>query len=201
MLRRIGATVFAPAIAFACLCWPGAAAQTAGQSGNSTMESSGHAAQTNTDRTFIRKAAEGGLAEVELGQLAQQKAQSPEVKQFGERMATDHAKANQELKNVASNEGVPLPNKLDAKDAATKARLEKLSGAEFDRAYMRDMVTDHTKDVREFEREASSAKDPAVKNFAAQTLPTLQDHLKQAKNVAQTAGATQTKRHSPTGTE
>jgi putative membrane protein len=78
---------------------------------------------------------------------------------------------------------VSLPTKLDAKDAATKARLEKLSGKAFDRAYMRDMVLDHTKDVREFRMESKTAKDSSVKNFAAQTLPTLEDHLKEAKSI------------------
>jgi putative membrane protein len=77
---------------------------------------------------------------------------------------------------------------LSAKDAATKARLEKLSGKAFDRAYMRDMVTDHTKDVSEFRMESKNAKDPDVKNFASQTLPTLKDHLKEAKSIAPKAG-------------
>ena len=96
----------------------------------------------------------------------------------------DHSKANDQLKEVAQKEGVTLPTKLDAKDAATKARLEKLSGEAFDRAYMKDMVADHTKDVREFKNEANNGKDPDVKNFAAQTAPTLEDHLKEAKNIA-----------------
>src|SRR5581483_10268084 len=102
------------------------------------------------DRQFVKKAAEGGLAEVQLGQLATEKAASPEVKQFGQRMVDDHTKANEQLKQVASDEGVTIPDKLSAKDAATKARLEKLSGKAFDHAYMRDMVMDHTKDVSDF---------------------------------------------------
>lgn len=136
------------------------------------------------DRQFIRKAAEGGLAEVELGKLATEKADSSEVKQFGQRMVDDHTKANDQLKQVASEKGVTVPEKLSAKDAATKARLEKLSGKAFDRAYMHDMVTDHTKDVSDFRMESKRAKDSDVKNFASQTLPTLQDHLKQAKSLA-----------------
>jgi putative membrane protein len=164
----------------------------AAQSSNEKMASanSGTSAKlAPADRQFIKKAAEGGLAEVELGKLATEKAESPEVKQFGQRMVDDHTKANDQLKQVASEKGVAVPEKLSAKDAATKARLEKLSGKAFDRAYMRDMVTDHTKDVSEFRMESKNAKDPDVKNFASQTLPTLQDHLKEAKSIAPKTGA------------
>jgi putative membrane protein len=142
-----------------------------------------------SDRTFIKKAAQGGLAEVELGKLATEKAASPEVKQFGQRMVEDHSKANEQLKQVASEKGVAVPEKLSPKDAATKARLEKLSGKAFDRAYMHDMVVDHRQDVSEFRMEAKNAKDPDVKNFASQTLPTLEDHLKEAKSIAPKTGA------------
>ena len=163
------------------------------QSSNDSMASGNSASSTGklapADKQFIKKAAQGGLAEVQLGQLATEKADSPDVKQFGQKMVDDHSKANDQLKQVASNKGVTVPDKLSAKDAATKARLEKLSGKAFDRAYMRDMVMDHTKDVSEFRTEAKTAKDPDVKSFASQTLPTLQDHLKQAKSIAPKAGA------------
>lgn len=136
------------------------------------------------DRHFIRKAGEGGLAEVELGKLAAEKGQSEDVKKFGQRMVDDHSKANDQLKQLAESKGVTLPTKLDAKDEATKKRLEKLSGEKFDRAYMNDMVQDHTKDVSEFKKESTTAKDSDVKSFASQTLPTLQDHLKEARSIA-----------------
>lgn len=178
-LRNIGL-----GLAMAGLCSLGAVAQSNTNNSNSTNAMGTAKHMTASDRMFIRKAAEGGKAEVELGKLAQEKAASPEVKQFGERMVNDHSKANDQLKEVVQKEGVTLPTKLDAKDAATKARLEKLSGEAFDRAYMKDMVADHTKDVREFKNEAKNGKDPDVKNFAAQTAPTLEDHLKEAKNIA-----------------
>jgi putative membrane protein len=177
---------FGLGLAIAGLCTLGAAAQ-AGSHGATNSTNAGMSTGKNvtvSDRTFMRKAAEGGKAEVELGKLAQEKAASPEVKQFGERMVNDHTKAGDELKQVAEKEGVTLPEKLDAKDAATKARLEKLSGDAFDRAYMRDMVKDHTEDVTEFRNEAKNGKDPEVKSFASQTVPTLEDHLKEAKNIA-----------------
>jgi putative membrane protein len=176
-------------VAFAAGSFIGAAAQMSETpSGNSASSSS---ALSASDQQFIKKAAEGGLAEVQLGQLATEKASSPEVKQFGQRMVDDHSKANDQLKQVASQKGVTVPDKLNAKDAATKAKLEKLSGEAFDRAYMKDMVTDHTKDVSEFKMASKNAKDPDVKNFASQTLPTLEEHLKQAKSIAPKS-ATQT---------
>ncbi len=146
--------------------------------------SSNKGSLTAADRHFMDKAAEGGKAEVELGQLATQKASSEDVKKFGQRMVDDHTRANQKLQELASQKGVTLPDKLSAKDQATKDRLEKLSGKQFDQAYMRDMVKDHTKDVNEFQKEANTAKDPDVKSFAQTTLPTLQDHLKEAKQIA-----------------
>jgi putative membrane protein len=177
------------------LCSLGAAAQ-AGSYGAPNSTNTGMSTPKNatvSDRTFMRKAAEGGKAEVELGKLAQEKAASPEVKQFGERMVNDHTKASDQLKQVAEKEGVTLPDKLNAKDRATKARLEKLSGEAFDRAYMRDMVKDHTEDVAEFRKEANNGKDPEVKSFASQTVPTLEDHLKEAKNIAPKTAAQMTK--------
>ena len=135
------------------------------------------------DRAFMRKAAEGGQAEVELGRLATEKASSPEVKEFGQRMVDDHSKANDRLKQIASEKGVKLPEKLTTKDEATKRRLEKLSGESFDRAYIRDMVADHSQDAAEFRSEASKAKDPDLKSFASETLNTIEEHLKEAKKL------------------
>lgn len=160
------------------------------QSGNSSQGSGMNAGKTATaslspvDKKFITKAAAGGMAEVELGRLATQKAASDDVKKFGQRMVDDHSKANDQLKVLAGSKGIDLPGKLDAKEQATKDRLSRLSGEQFDRAYIQDMVKDHTKDVVEFRHESSVAKDPEVKNFAAQTLPTLQAHLSQAKGIA-----------------
>jgi putative membrane protein len=137
-----------------------------------------------SDEKFMTEAAQGGLAEVELGKLATEKGSSDQVKKFGQRMVDDHSKANDELKQLASSKGVNLPDQPKAKDKATKERLSKLNGAEFDRAYMQDMVKDHKKDVAEFNKESNSAKDSDVKQFASKTLPTLKDHLQQAQQIA-----------------
>ena len=136
------------------------------------------------DKTFVMEAAKGGMAEVELGRLATEKASNADVKQFGQRMVDDHGKANDELKSLASQKNVTLPTELDAKSKATQERLSKLSGDAFDKAYMTEMVNDHNKDVGEFSRASKTAKDADVKSFAEKTLPTLQDHQKMAKEVA-----------------
>ena len=161
-----------------------AVAQQNKNSNNTQMSSKESAATTMTDTHFLDKAAEGGLAEVEFGKLAEQKAGDEQVKKFGERMVTDHCKVNQQLKDVAQQEHIQIPDHLSATDQAAKDRLEKLSGAEFDHVYMKDMVKDHKADIAEFARESESAKDPAVKNFAQQTLPVLRQHLQIAEKIA-----------------
>ena len=153
-------------------------------SGSSMSSSSTKSNLSLSDKKFVRDAAQGGMAEVELGKLATEKASSDDVKKFGQRMVDDHTKAADQLKQVASSEGIQLPRGLSAKDKMTEERLSKLSGEQFDKAYMADMVKDHTQDVTEFQHESHSGKDAAVKNFASQTLPTLEDHLKQAKEIA-----------------
>lgn len=144
------------------------------------------------DRAFVREAAIGGMAEVDLGQLAASKAESPDVKQFGQRMVDDHGKANEELKSWASQKNVTLPTELDAKHKAEHTKLEKLSGAAFDRAYMASMVADHNKDVAAFTRESKMAKDAELKAWAGKTLPTLQEHQKMAKTINAKVGAAKT---------
>jgi putative membrane protein len=142
------------------------------------------------DQAFVLEAAKGGMAEVELGKLAAEKGSSPEVKKFGQRMADDHGKANTELKSLAQNKGINLPAAPDSKGEGLHDRLSKLSGAEFDKAYMKAMVSDHKKDVNAFRKESQSGKDPEVKAWAAKTLPTLEDHLKMAEQTNKGAVAT-----------
>jgi putative membrane protein len=154
---------------------------------------------SSADKTFINKAAEGGLAEVQLGQLAKDKAQDQKVKDFGQRMVDDHTKANDQLKSLAKQKGVTLPTDMSAKDKTEQDRLSKLSGAQFDKAYMKYMVQDHTQDVSEFQKEARSAKDSDVKSFASSTLPTLQDHLKMAKSINPTGASAKSSSGSSSG--
>lgn len=132
---------------------------------------------------FMQKAAIGGMAEVELGKLAQERASNPAVKQFGARMVRDHGKANAELKTLAKSKGVALPTKLDAKHASVRDELAKLSGADFDRAYVDAMNEDHEHDVAEFRQTADSGKDAEVAAFAKRTLPTLEEHLTEVQRL------------------
>jgi len=136
-----------------------------------------------TDSTFITKAAHGGMAEVELGRVAQSRASSQKVKDFGQRMIDDHSKANDELSKIAGKQGVTVPTGMSASDQATKDKLSALSGHEFDVAYMQDMVKDHREDISEFQKEANSGRDSDVKAFASQTLPTLREHLRLAEQT------------------
>ena len=141
------------------------------------------------DAMFIRTAAMDGMAEVEHGQLAAQNATHNEVKQFGQRMASDHGKAGDELKGLASQKNVTLPATLDSKHKAMQDKLSKMKGDAFDRAYMAHMVTAHQQAVALFQKEASGGKDADAKAWAAKTLPTLQEHLKMAREVNAKVGA------------
>ena len=146
------------------------------------------------DETFMIKAARGGMAEVELGKLAVDKAASDEVKKFGRRMVDDHSKAGDELKTLAQNKHITLPTTVGPQDQALHDRLAKLSGAEFDRAYMREMTKDHDKDVKAFRHEAQSAQDPDLKQFAAKTLGVIEQHDKMAHDIGQSLTAVSSSR-------
>jgi putative membrane protein len=135
------------------------------------------------DRQWVTKTAEGGMAEVALGRLAKEKASSDSVKEFGSRMVDDHSKANDELKKIASEKGIDLPADTDAKHKAEMRKLEKLSGAQFDRAYMQAMTKDHDHDIAHFEQGSRQLQDEDLKKFASNTLPTLREH----RNMAQSA--------------
>jgi putative membrane protein len=144
---------------------------------------------SKADRTFAMKAAQGGMAEVQLGKLAVDRASSQKVKDFGQKMVDDHSKASDQLKSIAAKENLTLPTSLSTKDQALKDRLSNLSGPAFDKAYMNSMVKDHETDIAEFQKEANSGSNPDLKNFASQTLPTLQQHLDLAKSTASSVGA------------
>ena len=201
--RVAGVVSFCIAAAFCTQA--GAAGTTSSSSANAPAASAGagnamsakDAKVASSDRKFMEKAAQGGMAEVKLGQLATQKAGSDQVRQFGQRMVDDHSKADEQLKQVASNKGVTLPTELDKSTQKEYDKLSKLSGADFDREYMKHMVSDHKQDVGDFKAQASKAKDPDLKAFAASTLPTLEQHLTLAQSTekatnAKSGDATQT---------
>ena len=138
---------------------------------------------SKSDQDFATKAAAGGMMEVDLGQLAASKATSNDVKDFGNRMVSDHGKAGDELKSLASQKGLTLPATPSAEETKTSTDLSKKNGAAFDKAYMSDMVKDHEKDAKEFEKASKNVKDPDLKSWATQTLTVVQDHLKMAKEI------------------
>lgn len=132
---------------------------------------------------FATRAAQGGMAEVELGRLASQKAQNAEVKKFAQMMVQDHTNANTELKSLASKKNITLPTALDAEHKAVMDKLQGLSGAEFDKAYMDAMVEDHEKTVDLFQAQADDGADADMKAFAAKTLPKVKQHLEMAEKI------------------
>ena len=146
-----------------------------------TGEQTGMANLSSQDRDFLMDAAMGGLMEVELGNVAAQKGTSDAVKQFGQRMVDDHSKANAELTTLATSKGITLPTALDEKHQQRVAKFSSMSGAEFDRAYSKEMLSDHNKDVSEFEKQSKKGTDADLKAFASKTLPTLQEHQQMAK--------------------
>lgn len=148
---------------------------------NSNMSNMNRGAIGNND--FMLKAAQGGIAEVELGRLASTKAQSADVKKFAQTMVQDHTNANTELKSIATKKNMMPPTDTDAEHKTVMTRLQNLSGAEFDRAYMDAMVADHEKTIALFEAGSEIGTDADIKTFAAKTLPKLRTHLEMAQQI------------------
>jgi putative membrane protein len=144
---------------------------------NSTMEISG------VDAKFAVEAASGGMAEVELGNLAQTKATNPQVKDFGAMMVKDHSKANAEMKGLAGSKKIVLPTSLSNEDQKLKTTLASKSGADFDKAYVDAMVDDHKKDIKAFEEARHKVKYPEMQAFIDKTLPVLRMHLQAIQKI------------------
>lgn len=135
------------------------------------------------DRDFVMEAASGGLMEVELGKLAQTNGSSPQVKEFGRMMVTDHTKANTELKAVAKAKNITIPTTPAEKQQKNIDDLKAKKGADFDKDYIDLMVSDHKEDISKFEDESNNGKDTQVKAFATKTLPVLKKHLEHVQTV------------------
>jgi putative membrane protein len=195
---RSSLTLTLGAVALAAALVPGAASarddqtqQHGSQPGaQQGAHGAGAAQMPTTAKDFVEDAARDGAAEVALGKLAVAQAESRDVKQFGQRMVDDHTKANQELTSIASTKGITVPSQPNAKQKATMDRLSKLSGAEFDRAYMQEMMKDHDHAVAAFRTFSERGDDPELKQFAEKTLPTLQEHERLAETTAGKVGVT-----------
>jgi putative membrane protein len=149
---------------------------------------SGNTGQTMKDKMFLRKASEGGMAEVQLGQLAAEKADSADVKAFGQKMVTDHTALNNQMKPIAQSMGVMAPKRLSKEDQAEYDKLNSLSGKDFDMEYLAYMVKDHHKDLREFREESQNAADPALKDAVTKGEQVIHEHSMMVDKLAKEKG-------------
>ncbi len=145
-------------------------------------------AASNPDASFYKNAAEGGIAEVDAGHLAQDKGNSQQVKDFGAMMVKDHTAANEKLQTLASSKGVTLPTSAGVGQMATKAKLNVLTGDTFDKSYVKNQIAAHRQTIALFRKEISSGQDADAKAFATATLPTVRAHLKAINAIAADMG-------------
>jgi putative membrane protein len=141
-------------------------------------------AASNPDESFYKKAAEAGMGEVELGNLAQQKTPDPQLKDFAAMMVKDHSAANDKLKALAASKNVSLPSGAGMKNAAEKAKLDVLKGDTFDKSYIKSQVKAHKETIDLLNKEIASGQDPDAKAFAQSVLPTVRSHLKAIDSIA-----------------
>jgi putative membrane protein len=138
-----------------------------------------------TDKAFVKKALQGGMAEVQLGQLALQKSSNDDVKQFAQKMVDDHTKLGDQMKQVAQQLSVKVPDSPSGKDKSNMAKMQALSGDEFDKAYIKNMVKDHEQDQKEFKTEAQNTTNPALKQVTTQGVQVISEHLQMIQQIAQ----------------
>jgi putative membrane protein len=150
------------------------------------------------DADFIVNAASGGMLEVELGQLAQLNGGAPRVKAFGAMMIKDHGEGGEQLKSLAATRKVALPSGVSIQQQKEVDKLKKKKGDEFDRAYIRLMVSDHKDDIKEFEQQAAKSTDSLTRNFATQSLDMLRRHLDSANHLLESMGINYVKGAPPT---
>jgi putative membrane protein len=145
-------------------------------------------AESSNDESFYTNAAQGGLAEVDAGKLAEAKASNDTIKDFAGMMVKDHSTANQKLWSLAADKSVKLPTTPSVEQTASAEKLKLLSGTAFDKAYIRNQLDAHRDTVALFKKEIASGKDAQAKQFASATLPTVQAHLAKITQIAAAAG-------------
>lgn len=153
------------------------------QATTSNQDPNGPAAMM--DKAFVREALQGGMAEVQMGQLALQKSSNPDVKQFAQKMVDDHTKLGDAMKQVAQQMNVKPPSSLSGKDKSTVSKLSSLNGDEFDKAYIQNMVKDHKQDEKAFKQEAENTSNPALKSLVSQGGQMIDQHLQMIEQIAQ----------------
>src|ERR1700727_2200745 len=145
-------------------------------------------AASSPDESFYKNAAEGGIFEVDAGKLAQDKGNSQQVKDFGAMMVKDHSAANEKLQALAASKNITLPTTPSITQAASKAKLDVLSGDTFDKSYVKGQISAHRQTIALFRKEISSGQDSDAKTFATTTLPTVKAHLKAITAIAANMG-------------
>jgi len=130
-----------------------------------------------TDQDFMVAVAQGGMTEVKLGELAAQKGMRDDVKEFGQMMVKDHTAINDDLKALAAQKGVTLPDNLDAKHQGMVDKMTALTGSEFDNAYIGGMIKAHKKDAKAFKAESAKTQDADIKSFLDKSIPVVEAHL------------------------
>ena len=154
------------------------ASPTPGQTTQQSVES-----MPKSDKKFVKEVAEGSRTEIELGKLAHEKASGEVVKDFAKRLVEDHSKASKALEEAAAKANIQVPTEIQRKAQKAHEKLSKLSGAEFDRAFAKLMVKEHKNDVEAFEKQSRTGESPEIRAFAANTLPTIQEHLRLAEQL------------------
>lgn len=139
-------------------------------------------------KSFIKKAAQVNLAEMQIGKMAAQKSQDPAVKDFSQMLVRDHQQALEKLQTLARQQQIELPTQLDPKHQKHMQKLEQASGREFNKEFAKHMLKDHHKAIAKFQRASQELEDPAVKQYAQETLPTLRHHLQAATDLARRVG-------------
>jgi putative membrane protein len=142
------------------------------------------AALTSQDKDFMSNAAKAGYDEIQLAQLALKKSKNESVRDFAQKIITDHTKANEDLAKIATKKNVTLPDSTTMGAKGTEAKLKMLSGRHFDQSFVKGMVDDHQDAISKFDTEATQGSDPDVKEFASSTQSTLKDHLSAAQELA-----------------
>jgi putative membrane protein len=140
--------------------------------------------QAAIDKIFVKKAMQGSIAQVQLGELTLQKSTNDQVKQFARKMIDDHTKLNEQMRPVAQQLGVEIPTEVSKKDKSLMSKMQALSGPAYDEAYIKDMVKDHKQDLSEFHMEASNGHDASVRDAATQGSKTISEHLQMAEQLA-----------------
>jgi putative membrane protein len=138
--------------------------------------------------SFIKEASEGNQGEIALAELAQEKSQNPEIKQLAQMIQSDHQQSQEKLQSIAATHNVTLDQGLTWSQKRAQAKLEKLSGTDFDQQYAKDMLEGHVANLNSFQKASEKLQEADVKQYALDTIPKMQEHLQKAETAAKAVG-------------